>query len=97
MHYIKLLFFLSIGNRDYIKTLPLDGWSREKILNEIDDLIDLGKFQFNKTRDLSRPAICWIHYVHIAQSISEHLSQVRTSEMPRNDQQCSTMFNNPLK
>merc|ERR1712156_808441 len=34
-----------IGNRDYTKTLPLDGWSREKILNEIDDLIDLGEFK----------------------------------------------------
>ena len=48
MHQIKLLFLLPIGNRDYNKTLPFDGWSREKILNEIDDLIDLGKFQFEK-------------------------------------------------
>ena len=27
-----------------------------------------------KTRVLSRPAVCWIHYVQIALSISKHLS-----------------------
>ena len=46
---------------------------------------------FNKTREtrvLSRPAICWIHYVQIALSISAIL---------KNAQQCSTMFNNALK
>ena len=43
----------------------------------------------NKTRVLSRPVICWIHYVQIAVSISaEHLS---------NPQKCSAMLNNTKK
>ena len=49
----------------------------------------------NKTREtrvLSRPAICWIHYVQIALSISaKHLSNPqKCSAMLSNAQQCST-------
>ena len=60
--------------------------------------------KLNKTREtrvLSRPAICWIHYVQIAMSISaEHLSrasQPSISAILKNAQQCSTVLNNALK
>ena len=54
----------------------------------------------NKTREtrvLSRPAICWIHYVQIAPSISaKHLSQApqQCSKMLSNAYQCSAMLRN---
>ena len=61
------------------------------------------KVESNKTREtqvLSRPAICWIHYVQIALIISKHLSQAyqpSTSEMLKNAHQCTTIFKNTQK
>ena len=57
----------------------------------------------NKTREtrvLSRPAICWIHYVQIAVSISaEHLSRapqsrISAEHLSHASQQSSKMLNN---
>ena len=48
------------------------------MMNKMKEKLPRSVFLVNKTREtrvLSRPAICWIHFVQIALSISKHLSR----------------------
>ena len=69
--------------------------------NKTKRLLPLSANKTRETRVLSRPTICWIHFVQIDLSIStEHLnwaSQSSISAIFKNAQQCSTMFKNALK
>ena len=57
-------------------------------LNQINKILLTIENKTRETRVLSRPAICWIHYVQIA---------LRISAILKNAQQCSTIFINALK